>query len=259
MKVVAGAPNIRPVWFFETQEQGEGLNDVGTHLVDLVQWTLFPEQGLDYRKDIQVLAAQRWPTRIPEADFRKVTASAGFPPALAANVKEGVLEYYCNTLVTYTLRGIHTTLNVIWDWEAPEGAGDTHYASYRGGLARIEVRQSKADRFVPELYVVPNRSGDRAQVMAATKKRVAALQDRYPGVAAEERGAEIRISIPERFRVGHEAHFAEVTRNFLSYLRKPGSLPAWERPAMLAKYYVTTTGTELSRKGPPRVAPRIAP
>ena len=43
MKVVAGAPNIRPTWFFDTTEQGEGLNDIGTHLVDLVQWTLFPE------------------------------------------------------------------------------------------------------------------------------------------------------------------------------------------------------------------------
>jgi hypothetical protein len=28
---------------------------------------------------------------------------------------------------------------------------------------------------------------------------------------------------------------------------------------MLAKYFVTTTGTELSRQRPPAVAPRIAP
>ena len=42
MKVVSGAPNIRPAWFFDAAEQGEGLNDIGTHLVDLVQWTLFP-------------------------------------------------------------------------------------------------------------------------------------------------------------------------------------------------------------------------
>ncbi len=29
MKVVSGAPNIRPPWFFDTTEQGEGLNDIG--------------------------------------------------------------------------------------------------------------------------------------------------------------------------------------------------------------------------------------
>ena len=48
MKTVAGAPNIRPTWFFDTAEQGEGLNDIGTHLVDLVHWTLVPDQALDY-------------------------------------------------------------------------------------------------------------------------------------------------------------------------------------------------------------------
>ncbi len=77
MKVVSGAPNIRPPWFFDTTEQGEGFNDIGTHLVDLVQWTLFPDRAIDYRKDIKVLAAQRWPTSIPEADFRRVTEHAG--------------------------------------------------------------------------------------------------------------------------------------------------------------------------------------
>src|SRR5438309_4165697 len=47
MKVVAGAPNIRPPWFFDTAEQGEGFNDIGTHLVDLVQWTLVPDPAID--------------------------------------------------------------------------------------------------------------------------------------------------------------------------------------------------------------------
>lgn len=42
------------------------------------------------------------------------------------------------------------------------------------------------------------------------------------------------------------------------YFRDRRTLPAWERPNMLAKYYVTTKGTELSRQGPARPAPRIA-
>ncbi|MDP2323064.1 MAG: putative oxidoreductase C-terminal domain-containing protein, partial [Gammaproteobacteria bacterium] len=36
LKKVAGAVNLRPPWFFDIQQQGEGLTDVGTHLVDLV-------------------------------------------------------------------------------------------------------------------------------------------------------------------------------------------------------------------------------
>jgi predicted dehydrogenase len=259
LKMVAGAPNIRPAWFFDTSEQGEGLNDIGTHLVDLVQWTLFPDQAIDYRSDVRVTAAQRWPTWISEEDFRRVTGEPRFPQSLARSVKDAKLEYYCNTLVSYALRGVHTKLNVIWDWEAPAGSGDTHFAVYRGSRARVEVRQTSADRFRPELYIVPADAAARAQVLAAAQAKVAALQREFRGVGVEDRGTELRIIIPDTFRVGHEAHFGQVTMNFLKYLRDRRTLPAWERSNMLAKYSVTTKGTELSRQSPAQPAPRTAP
>ncbi len=93
MKLVAGAPNIRPAWFFDTAEQGEGLNDIGTHLADLVQWTLFPDQAIDYRREVKVLGAQAWPTPINEADFKKVTGGQSFPASVQSHVKDGVLQY----------------------------------------------------------------------------------------------------------------------------------------------------------------------
>jgi predicted neuraminidase/predicted dehydrogenase len=259
MKVVSGAPNIRPPWFFDTAEQGEGANDIGTHLVDLVQWTLFPDQAIDYRTDVQVLSAQRWPTWIPETDYRRVTGDAAFDRSLAPAVKDGKLEYYANTLVSYALRGVHATLNIIWDWEAPPGGGDTHFAFYQGTRARIEVRQTRADRFLPELYAIPASPDLKPQVLAAARAKIAALQQQYPGVGVEERGAEIKITVPDALRVGHEAHFAQVATNFLKYVRDRRSLPAWERPNMIAKYYVTTKGTELSHQQPASVAPRLAP
>jgi predicted dehydrogenase len=259
MKTVAGAPNIRPSWFFDSAEQGEGLNDIGTHLVDLVQWTLFPDQALHYRTDVKIVAGQRWPTWIPEADFRRVTGEPRFPAGVAAAVKDGKLEYYCNTLVSYALRGIHTTLNVIWDWEAAPGGGDTHYAVYRGTRARVEVRQTRADELRPEVYVVPAEPGGKADVIAATRARVAALESVYPGLTVEDRGSEVHVAIPDQYRVGHEAHFAEVASNYFRYLRDRSALPSWERPNMLAKYFVTTRGTELSRQGPAKIAPRLAP
>ena len=259
MKVVAGAPNIRPTWFFDTAEQGEGLNDIGTHLADLVQWTLFPDQSIDAHRDIQVLSAQRWATPITAEQFMRVTGASTFPSALAADVKDGVFQYFCNTLVTYRLRGRVVRLNVIWDWEAPAGSGDRHFAVYRGASSRVEVRQAQADGYRPELYVVPEQAGQQARILAAVQQRLNAVQDRFPGVSAETRGAEIHVVIPDRFRLGHEAHFAQVTRHFLAYLKDRKTLPAWERPNMLAKYFVTTTGTELSRQSPPHAAARIAP
>ena len=90
------------------------------------------------------------------------------------------LEYYCNTLVSYTLRGVHVKLNVIWDWEAPAGA-DTHFAFYRGTRARVEIRQTRADKYRPELYVIPADPASKAAVLAAVRAKLTEPAARLPG------------------------------------------------------------------------------
>jgi predicted dehydrogenase len=230
LKLVAGVPNLRPVWFFDVEEQGEALADVGTHLVDLAQWTLFPGETLDHRGDIDVVSASHWPTTVTAEQFRQVTGQPG-----------SGLDYFCNTRVSYVLRGVHVKLDVLWNWEAPAGPADTHLAIYRGTKSRVEVRHGAAENYRPELCVV----GD---VGPALRAKVAELAPIYPGIAVEDRGGEFRVTIPDRYRVGHEAHFAQVTNRFFEYLRHPETMPAWETPDMLAKYYVSTKGTELSRR-----------
>jgi predicted dehydrogenase len=247
MKTVAGVPNLRPAWFFDVNQQGEGLADTGTHLVDLAQWMLFPEQAIDYRKDIKVLAAKRWATAITRSQFRNVTGEADFPDYLSSNVKGDRLDLYCNGLVSYSLRGVHTKVKVGWDYEAPDGAGDTHFAVFRGSKSRIEIRQGKEEKYRTELYVIPNSGEKKTEVLAALKKKVEALQAKYPGLAVEVLGESARITIPDKYRVGHEEHFAQVTDRFLEYVKNPKALPSWEKSNMLSKYYVTTRGVELSQ------------
>jgi hypothetical protein len=72
-KVVAGLPNPRPTWYFDVTEQGEGLADTGVHLVDRVHEMLFPEQPLDWQRDIEILAASRWPTPVSPSQFHELT------------------------------------------------------------------------------------------------------------------------------------------------------------------------------------------
>lgn len=249
MKVVAGVPLRRPVWFFDIDETGEGLADVGTHVVDLVQWTAFPDQKLDYRTDIRVLGGKHWPTVMSPADFEKVTGEAEFPQFLAKHVKGGKLEYFCNNSVHYTARGTHVKLDILWNWEAPPGTGDSYEASFRGSKARVEIRQGKPEHFIPELYVAPESASVKAEVFSALREKVAALQSAYPGLAVQESGAEARLAIPERFRVGHEAHFAQVTNKFSGYLKSPKTVPAWEKPNMLVKYFISTKGVEAGGAG----------
>jgi hypothetical protein len=64
-----------------------------------------------------------------------------------------------------------------------------------------------------------------------------------------EAGDALRIAIPEDFRVGHEAHFGQVATRFFDYVKSPRSMPAWERPNMSAKYYVSTKGVDLGVSG----------
>lgn len=66
-------------------------------------------------------------------------------------------------------------------------------------------------------------------------------------MAVEEKNGEAHIVIPEKFRVGHEAHFAQVMNRFFDYMKSPKSMPSWERANMLAKYYVSTGGVGLAR------------
>lgn len=246
MKVVAGAALRRSVWFFDIHEQGEALADVGTHLVDMVPWTLFPEQPIDHRTDLAMHSAKRWPTVLTSEQFREVVGEDDFPPALAEFVRDGRLEFFCNTRVAYALRGIHVRLDVLWDTRADDH-GDTHDAIFRGDRAAVEVRQTAVEKYRPETYVVPNDPADAAGILKGVRGRVAALGRRWPGLEAVEEAGGIRIAIPDALRVGHEAHFAQVTRCFLNYLKNPKALPSWEKANMLAKYAVSTAGTDLSR------------
>ena len=245
MKVVAGTPLRRPAWFFDVAETGEGLADVGTHVVDLVQWTAFPEE-VDYRTDVHVLGGRHWPTVISKEDFERVTGEPEFPRFLAERIKDGKLEYYCNNSVHYTVRGVHVKLDILWNWQAPEGSGDTYEATFRGTNARVEIRQAKAEQYIPEVYVVPNSAAVRTQVFAALKRRVAELQRVYSGVALAESAGEAHVLIPKRLRSDRE-HFADVANRFFEYLKAPQTVPAWEKTNMLVKYYVTTKGVEAAR------------
>lgn len=248
MKEVAGVPLLRPVWFFDIRQQGEGLADVGTHLVERAQWTLFPESAIDYRRDIVVLSGTRWPTTLKRAQFQRVTSAAEFPDFLSGAVKGDQLEYFCNNSVIYTVRGIHVKVGARWEFEAAGGGKDSVLAVFRGSKSRIEARQGEAERYRPELFVIPTSDNDRTAVRDALRRRIEALQKTYPGVALEEQAGGLHVVIPDALRVSHEAHFALVCSRFLDFVRDPKSLPTWEKPNMLAKYYVTTKGIEIARK-----------
>jgi len=256
-KEVAGVPVKRPTWYFDTNQQGEGLVDVTTHLIDLVMWTCFPDQPIDYQKDVVVLKAKHWPTMLTRQQFQKVTGASDFPDFLKGKLNgEGILPYYSNGEMIYTIKGVHVKLRVTWNFEAQQGGGDTHHSLFRGSKANIIIRQGKEQNYQPELYVEPARGVSEEQLQACLEKAVAELQSTYPGVAIRRvppllsSGRKTRgwqIMIPDKHRIGHEAHFQFLTERYLQYLTE-GKLPEWEVPNMITKYYITTAALQIATR-----------
>jgi predicted dehydrogenase len=246
-KFVSGSPIKRPAWFFDVTQQGEGIVDVTTHLVDLIQWECFPGQIIDYEKDIEVLNARRWATELTPSQFNRVTHLDGYPAYLKKDmIRDSVLNVYSNGEINYTLKGVHAKVSVIWNYEAPEGTQDTHYSIMRGTKANLTIKQGAEEDFKPTLYVEQTGGGQDASFVAALNKAVEGLQARFPGLSVDFRTGEAIIIVPDKYKDGHEAHFTQVTEKYLEYL-KAGKLPDWEVPNMIAKYYTTTKGYEMSR------------
>ena len=90
-KNVSGKPLIRPAWYYDTAQQGEGIADVTTHLIDLVQWQCFPDKTIHYLSDVKVTKATHWLTPITLPEFCQSTQMDSFPPYLHKYVKNNVL------------------------------------------------------------------------------------------------------------------------------------------------------------------------
>lgn len=242
-KNVSGKPLIRPTWFFDPVQQGDAIADVGTHLVDIVQWQCLPEVVLDYQKDIQINSARIWPTPLTPTEFKSITGSDTYPEFLNPYItKDSILQTHANGEMNYTLKGIPVKIIVRWDYKAKAG-GDSHNATIKGTRCTLEIRQGPEENFKPVLYILPLKKSDK-EFDAIVQESVKKIDNAYPGVTVEKQNnGEWKVVIPAKYDVGHEAHFAQVMERYLQYL-KEGKLPEWEVPNMIAKYYTTTKALE---------------
>lgn len=245
-KYVSGQVLTRPAWFMDVNQQGEGIVDVTTHLVDLVQWECFPEQILDYKKDIQIINAKRSNTDITLSEFKTITKLDKFPEYLNNQlVTDTTLRIYANSEINYKLKNVHAKVSVRWNYKAPEGTGDTHYSIMRGTKANLIIKQGAEQKYKPTLYVNP--VGEIAGFERVIGEHIKQVQVKYPGIELKKNGNEWEVVVPESYKEGHEAHFGKVMQKFLGYLQN-NELPAWEVPNMLAKYYTTMQAQKIAKE-----------
>ena len=245
-KIVSGAPLKRPAWFFDTAQQGEGIVDVTTHLVDLIQWGCFPELILN-KTDVEMISARRWTTDLSPAQFEKVTGMTEFPEFLKKDVSDGLLKVYSNGEMIYKLKGKVAKVSVIWNFEAPEGTGDTHFSIMRGTQCNVMIKQGKDEAYKPTVYVEASKAADLTAFEATLKTAVEqTIAANYPGLKLSKVAEKLwTVEIPDQYNVGHEAHFGQVTEKYLQYL-KDGKLPEWEVPNMITKYFTTTEALKMA-------------
>jgi predicted dehydrogenase len=245
-KYVSGSVLSRPAWFFDVEQQGEGLQDVGVHLVDLAQWQCFPGRQIKYKTDIKFNNAQRWPSEITLSQFKAITRLTDFPAFLKKNVvKDTVLQVYANGSVNYKLFDTNIKVTAKWAYSAPPGSGDSHHSIFHGTKADLIIRQDATEKFQPVLYIEPLKVN--AAYEAQLTEKLKTVQAKYPGVELKKYGRGWEVVIPEKYKDGHEAHFGRVTEKYLGYLQN-GNMPEWEVPNMIAKYYTTTMALNLAKK-----------
>lgn len=245
-KYVSGQPLTRPGWFFDVDQQGEAIVDVSTHLVDLILWETFPGQGID-TTDVKVVQANRWATEMMPDEFEKVTQIEPYPEYLQEDLDENNnLQVFANGSFVFRVNGVHGKVSVEWNYQAPEGTGDTHYSIMRGTKANLVIRQGEEQGYTPTLYVEPVKGNGGELYESALKGAIAKIEQEYPGVSLSSTDGGWRVEVPNQHRVGHEAHFAQVTKQYLQYLVE-GEIPEWERKNMLTKYYLTTQAYKASR------------
>lgn len=240
-KYVSGNVVVRPGWFMDASQQGDGIVDVSTHLVDLVQWESFPDQALDYNTDIVIDSARHWPTPMTISQFKTITKLDSFPSYFNNNKRnDSTINVWSNGEINYRVKGVHAKISVVWEYQTASG-NDTHYSLMRGTKANLEIKQGADENYQTTLYIEPlDKNFDPSE---AFKK----IQSKYPGVELKKSADRWQVIIPEKYREGHEAHFARVTEKFLDYLKNK-NMPAWEVPNMITKYFITTKALEIASK-----------
>lgn len=246
-KFVSGKVLTRPAWFFDPAQQGDAITDVGTHLIDLVQWECFPEQTIDYKKDIIINSAKIWPEPLTISQFKLITNQSAVPDFLKQYLKDSILQTHGNGEINYTLKNIHVKTTARWEYKAPEGSGDTHYSLLKGTKANLEIKQGKEESFQPALYIIPAKGNQGNGYESELNKAVKKLSTTYPGVTIEKTMNGWKVVIPQSYKVGHEAHFGQVMKRYLQFLKEK-KLPEWEVPNMIAKYYTSTKGLEMATR-----------
>ena len=159
-KMVSGKPTRRPQWYYDVTQQGEGIADVTTHLIDILFWQCFPGCALK-PSDVKNLTASHYPTVITPEQFEMSTGA----------VVDAPFEVNSNGEMSFRIKGMDVKLAVRWDFVAPAGGGDTYQAVIVGTRGTVRFVQDATTGYVRELFYRP-AGGEEEQIIIPSGERL---------------------------------------------------------------------------------------
>ncbi len=248
LKIVSGKPLIRPQWYYDVEQQGDGIADVTTHLIDQIMWKCFPDQSVNYKTDIKVNDATRWATKISLSDFQTSTNAESFPDFLRKDIINDTLNVYSNGSIQFQINDVQARINVVWNAKAIEGTGDKHKFIVKGTRADLYTLQGEKENYQSKLYIKNSGNISDSNFKKNLDNTIQKLQASFPGIQAKEAyDGMYLIDIPNELRTGHESHFQNVSDQFMRYLID-GKQPDWEVANTLSKYYITTEALAIAKR-----------
>jgi hypothetical protein len=163
----------------------------------LSQWPRRLQDGACVRPDGSDCRGHRSRRHGPVSLRRPTTPNPERSSRVSGYRRGGDSDYEGNNFDFYTLRGIHVQM---LEHRCPSGCGRE--------VSSGRLRRANS----PELH---------EEVLAARRTKREQIQSTFAEVDVEDRASELLLTIPDHYRVGHEARFAEVTRLFFTYLDDP--------------------------------------
>jgi predicted dehydrogenase len=238
----SGGKGNRPYWFFDVLQEGEGIVDVATHLIDLTFWKSFPDEIIDYYNDVKVLSAKHWPVNITKTEFSTATSLPEIPESLKQYMKDTILEVFANGSISYQVKGIYAEVRVDWRSATPKDGNDLRNAYAKGTKATLFIKQEYGQKY-PKLYAQKGEKGSEKDFQNNLVQAIDRIQANYPGISLSQEAKNTEIVMPSDLEISHDPTF----KVFIGYLINR-DMPKWEVPNTIAKYYITTTALEMAKK-----------
>jgi hypothetical protein len=203
-KSVNGRQLIRPEWYFDVTEQGEGIVDVATHYADLVLLMLGTGKSLP---EFKLLAATHWPTLVSHGEFSAICGAEDWTESIRGAVRNNMLELMANGEIVAECAGVPLRIRIEWRQQSMPGITEGINLICRGVNCTIAVLRREAGSAV--LDIIPRPGKEHIVKMALSRRR-----ERFepiPGSTA------LRLHVEEN-HPGHEAQFAATLNRFLDYI-----------------------------------------